>query len=148
MLTFNTQISQIYTDLTLKNLRKSAFSICVICVLAISACGQKTLSEQKLSETIADVYLTESILKQKQIPLQSPEAAAYYEQTLEKHNVTQEQYEKSILYYANKKPKELGVIFENARKRLELIVTGIEQDSIRSLYVEPKPAKTADTLAQ
>ncbi len=121
--------------------------ICVICVL-ISSCSEKVLSEKKLAEVIAEIYLTETILNKKNISLESPKAMAYYEQGLQKHGVTMAQYQKAISFYAEKKPDELNAIFGKAIERLESIRTGIEQDSIRSLYVEPKPAEIADTLAQ
>ena len=117
-------------------------------LVLLSACGQKKISEQKLAGAIAEVYLTEMILQKEQIPLESEQAAIFYEQALKKHGITKAQYEATMRFYADKKPRELGAIFENASKHLELILKGIERDSIRSLYVEPQLAEPIDTLTQ
>jgi hypothetical protein len=117
-------------------------------LFCLAACEPKVLPEEKLADVIAEIYLTEVTLQKENIPSDSPKAMALYEQALKKHGVTMTEYQKSILFYTDKKPDELNAVFEKAVKRLESIRTGIEQDSIRSLYVAPKPAETTDTLAQ
>jgi hypothetical protein len=114
-------MKKISADFILKNLCKSAFLICVICLPLLSSCGQKMLSEDKLSAVIADVCLTESILELDSLSLDSLQTAAYYEQVFAKHGTTRTQYEESLLFYSKEKTQELGSIFNKADSLLELI---------------------------
>ena len=105
--------------------------LCVV-VLSLTGCRPKgILSSREMREVLVDLHKTDGILQIKSSRAMPPEERdLYYAQVLAKHDVTQAQFDSSLVWYTAH-PQFFNKIYPKVLKELEA-----EEEAFNELYAE------------
>lgn len=108
-----------------------------IILLSLSCSGRKNKIDRsdlipsgKLTEIIADLYLTDGIITLPSIiaKYSPPDSLAAYKDVIEKHGYTIEKMDKTLKFYFIKRPKQLVKIYDQALAKLSEMESRYEQE--------------------
>jgi hypothetical protein len=100
--------------------------------VAFYACGNKVLSESKMSRVLADIELAQSIYQNKGFEYRTVEAKdALLAGVLEKHGITQAQLDSSLVWYAQR-PDRLIKISDSVQALLKRQEQAVELEAEQS----------------
>jgi hypothetical protein len=99
----------------------------VLCLILLSGCVRPwgVLSHDEMVAVLFDVHLVEAAMKVVDAQAKRIEKQEYYNSVFEKHNITKQQFDKSLNWYSSKPHKlmaiydDLKVVAEDLQKRVE-----------------------------
>lgn len=109
-------------------MKRIAQLILVMVVAMLASCWQENpqgtkpdglVPKQELMDLMVDLYLAESANNMRMLEKDTtlPKYAEFFKAVLEKHNVTAQDYENSLKYYAEN-PDEINAIYDEVLQRL------------------------------
>lgn len=95
------------------------FLLCALCVVFTSCRPRGVLSAREMQSVLHDMHYTEAVLQVAGYNYGHDEAVAkYYQQVLDKHGITQAQFDSSIVWYTDN-PQRFDKIYPRVVKDLE-----------------------------
>ena len=112
----------------------------VLLLILLSGCGMRpwgVLSHDEMVAVLLDVHVAEAAMKVVDTSAKRIEKQEYYNTIFEKHNITKEQFDKSLDWYA-RHPKVLVEIYDDVKKEAESL-----QDRVEAYEFHPddKPSR-------
>ncbi len=114
--------------------RRAVLGASLLVIFFFTACTTRpegVLSPKEMEDILYDIHRTEGLLQVQgyNLKYKNKNTALYYEQTLRKHNITQAQFDSSLVWYTDH-PKRFDKIYPKVITRLE------EQKEILRAYNE------------
>ena len=105
----------------MKRLVYIILSACVACscLLSLDACKKEekgVISSGKMEDVLYDYYVAQGLIDQMNSDERTKNAQAYVEAVFRKHNITEAEFDSSLLYY-NRNSKALNKIYKNLQER-------------------------------
>ena len=100
----------------------------VLLLILLSGCGMRPwgiLSHDEMVVVLLDVHVAEAAMKIVDSSAKRIEKQEYYNTVFEKHNITKEQFDKSLDWYA-RHPKLLVAIYDDLKKEAERLQERVE----------------------
>ncbi len=100
----------------------------VLCLILLSGCSMRpwgVLSHDEMVAVLLDVHIAEAAMKIVDSSAKRIEKQEYYNSVFEKYNITKEQFDKSLDWYAHH-PKLLFLIYDDVRIEAERLHERVE----------------------
>ena len=127
-------------------MRRSVLFLVLFVGLLLSACNtrpENILSEKKMENILVDLFLFEGTAQLKNMPVGDTLKTKYYNQILQKHGLTQQQYDSSLMWYV-KNSEEYMRLQNKVMARLETI----NQEIVAGKYERPiAPTDSLDSVS-
>ena len=130
-------------------MRKHSLIVIVVSILMLSGCRPKgILSSRQMRNVIIDLHKTEALMDESGLSRYNSEVrSVYYAQVLEKHGITQSQFDSSLVWYTAH-PQLFDKIYPKVLKSLEE-----EQETFReahpeladNIYAQPQESEKQET---
>lgn len=124
--------------LVMEIVRRNSWLVALAALLLLSSCREKqradVISPKKLEAVLYDYHLAQVMIGD----LPSSERYKkdfYFDYIYDKHGVTEELFDSSLVYYA-RYPKELSVIYEKMAGRLERELRRVEEEGAEMVHRE------------
>ena len=116
--------------------------LCALCVVFTSCRPKGVLSAREMQSVLHDIHYTEAVLQVAGYNYGHDEAVAkYYQQVLDKHGITQAQFDSSIVWYTDH-PQRFDKIYPRVVKDLEA-----ERDQWIALHDQTQTFQNSTTPA-
>ena len=130
-------------------MKKHSLIAIVVSILMLSGCRPKgVLSSRQMRNVIIDLHKTEALMDESGLSRYNSEVrSVYYAQVLEKHGITQSQFDSSLVWYTAH-PQLFDKIYPKVLKSLEE-----EQETFReahpeladNIYAQPQESEKQET---
>lgn len=121
-------------------LQRNGLLVLALVALCITACRPKgILHSRQMRDVIIDLHKTEALMDEKGISRNNTEARSlYYAQVLEKHGITQSQFDSSLVWYTAH-PQLFDKIYPRVLAQLEK-----EQEEFKAAHPELTEERSPD----
>ncbi len=112
----------------------------VLLLILLSGCGMRPwgiLSHDEMVVVLLDVHVAEAAMKIVDSSAKRIEKQEYYNTVFEKYNITKEQFDKSLDWYA-RHPKLLVAIYDDLKKEAECLQKRVEE---YEFHTDEKPLR-------
>ncbi len=107
---------------------KRVLLCCVLCLILLSGCSMRpwgVLSHDKMVAVLLDVHIAEAAMKVVDTSAKRIERQEYYNTVFGKHNITKEQFDKSLDWYSHH-PKLLIEVYDDVKIEAERLQERVE----------------------